>query len=583
MADMSPGVATSVVSSRSSSSSSENRGVVSSRPRPPKLNDASRYVKVDRVPIIDTLERTYFKNDPKTGKQIKIYESIDKTQLKTILDNSRQRAAKGNYGLATIGHTDDDGNEISQPPKVGYMANYQLGEHDGRPTILADIYIDKRKCENLKLDHFNNPLTPDDILDEFPRRSAEIIAISKPNGYIDSVALLKRTPERDLGLVTSQYNRKSEQVYRFDCPACKGNKSKSMAHQMAEHEARQGKVKSKRDVAKNAIALVTTLLNHILDEEAAGGIDDEDNGIEDDSSMATSTKAKFAKADPSEPSEEEIPKKKGSSSSSEPSEASGDPSKPEAKNKRKEKSEPSRMDPEPSRMSKKKSKMQAGGAGDPGAMTNMPTSSSSGEPSVAVKTKTKMSSSDEKTRMKEDEDRISISRFQRELDRRDKIIEGLTSRFEELDSDKKSAINERKLMQLQAEGYDLDRSEELARFKKLNLTDEQVDEEISRFRKISRPSPVGQGMIPSFSPDLGGASVPRQKSVHELLRPLPEENDPRNRDMQTREPINAPIIGSHFARQAVEAKVRYVVKNNHGGNSVDIDEISRFIKDKSSQ
>ena len=554
---------------------------VSSRLTPPKLNDAARYARVERVPIIDTLERTYLKTT-KDGNQVRIYESVDKAQLKKIFENSKRAEENGDYGLIFVGHTDDSGKETDQPPKVGYIANHQLGEHNGRPTILADVYIDKEKCRRFGKKYFDSSFTVDDLLDEFPRRSAEVVALSKPVGYIDSVALLKRTPERQLGTIASQFKIKSESVYRFECPACKKEKM-SLQSSMMEHQARQDKVKSKRDVFKSSLKLVEQLGNHLFDEEANGEPEDSSEStsselfnepsdepsepmLGEEPSMSSTAKSKMSKAGPSEPNYEEYPSSTSSSSSSEasePSEASGDPSHPGTKNHRKEHREPSRMDP--SEPSKKKSKLNAGSAAStPGPTTSIPKLE-----------KSKMSSHKDKSRMKDDDERISSSRFARQLEESRKLNSQLAARLDQIDAEKREAINERKLVQLQAEGYELDRAEELARFKRLNLTEEQVDEEISRFRKIVRPSPVGQSLIPSFSPDYGGASVPRQKSVMELMQPLPEENDPRNTA------VIAPIIGSHIARMHMESdEGKSMVRPNPISRSVDMESITRFIKQK---
>lgn len=543
---------------------------VSSRPRPPRLNDASRYVRVDRVPIIDTCERSYFKTDSKTGKQVRVDESIDKDQLETILENSRHRAEKGELGIVFLGHTDDTSPEINQPPLVGYLDNYQLGEHEGRPTILADMYIDKEDCE------------PSKTLRQFPRRSAEIIGISKPSGYIDSVALLKRTPERQLGLITSHYNKESEDIYRFECPGCEKAKmaKSSMTGAMAEHEEREAHKKRKKDVVKNGLQLVQMLVESLIDdqsEEQTSGSDNSETSEEEEPSMpATSRNRKVKEAEDASSSSE-------SSSSSEPSESSSSSSEPMMEKKDKKKSEPSRMDPsEPSRMQKKKSKMQAGGgASVPGPMTDTPSDPSEMDEPTRMKKKTRMShvsrDDSEKTRMNQDEDRIDKSRFKRVIEEQDTQIKELKSRFAVIDAEKRSAIVERKLAQLQAEGFELDRHEEVTRFSKYFHEDEEVDAEITRMRKVYRQTPVGQSLISSFSPDMGGASVPRQKTVQDLLAPNPKDSDNRSS-------VYAPIVGARFAR--VMDKAGKVPKREPGGSrngTVDLTEISRFILEESAK
>lgn len=527
---------------------------VSSKTRPPKLNNSARFLRVDRVPIIDTCKRSYSKLDHKSGKQIIIEESIDKKQLQRIFDNSRHRSEGGDHSPVFLGHTDDEGREIDQPPIAGWLDNFQMGDHNGHPAILADVYIDKEDYPD-----------PSKVLRQFPRRSAEIIAISKPTGYIDSVALLKRTPERPLGLITSQYNKK-EEVYRFACPACE------------KDSKRQEQTKHKHDVIKNVLRLTEQLVQAVIEEQG------EDDEIDDDGesssssgepSMATSTKVSRHK------------KEMMSSSSSEPSDnMSGeeeDPStEPKMKKKAEKKDEPSRMDPsEPSRMKKKekKSKMQSGGGAGYAGPTSVDVLSGDESPSdmssSSVKKKSKMSSSNEVTRMRNDEHLIEKSRFKKELALRDEQINELKSQFALIASDKQKAIIERKLAQLQAEGYELDRVEEVSRFQKYFDTDEDVDTEITRMRKVYKQSPVGQGLVPSFSQDLGGSTVPRQKTLQDAFAIHPDDSDPRTPY------ISAPIIGSRFARKALEAGIVPRRESMSRGKNVDMQKISRFIHEES--
>ncbi|AGA26037.1 hypothetical protein Sinac_1659 [Singulisphaera acidiphila DSM 18658] len=102
--------------------------------------------------------------------------------------------------MVFIGHSDPKLPEIEQPPLAGFMRNYRMGVYgDGKPVILADLYI-KREFQ--------------DLVSEFPRRSVEIFRKTTPHGFIDSLALLKRAPERDLGLVTYS---KTDEIERVEC------------------------------------------------------------------------------------------------------------------------------------------------------------------------------------------------------------------------------------------------------------------------------------------------------------------------------------------------------------------------------
>src|SRR5208282_813941 len=228
-----------------------------SRYRGPNLSDSSRFVRVSQVPIIDTLERTYFKKG-KNGKAVRVRESVDEDQLDVILENSRLRADRGKYSILSLGHTDDDGPETSQPHFCGYISNFEKGEYEGRPTILADIFIDRKDCD------------PSATLRQFPRRSAEVMNLEKPDGYIDIVSLLKRVPERDLGLVTHQFSKK-DNVSRFVCPDDHDDLMEIARFALEDWEksgkvptgrrkealgemARRGGTENERDMAKRALS-----------------------------------------------------------------------------------------------------------------------------------------------------------------------------------------------------------------------------------------------------------------------------------------------------------------------------------------
>jgi hypothetical protein len=229
--------------------------------KPPNLRDRSQFVRLKRVPVIDVNSRKYRKGD-----QV-IEETLDEGQLHRICHNSRHRAAKGEYGLLLLGHTTDGGKEIDQPPVVGYLDNYQVGEHDGRPTILADAYIYKDS-------------DPSHVLRQFPRRSAEIIGLEEPDGYVDALSLIKRAPERDLGLITHyalnhdesrdfgaaiRYKSRKD-VYRFSCPAgfdrfCPSAESEREPN-MGLSAPRSGKM------AKHLLHLLQQVVEGLLEETA---------------------------------------------------------------------------------------------------------------------------------------------------------------------------------------------------------------------------------------------------------------------------------------------------------------------------
>lgn len=180
--------------------------------RPPDLRDSSRFVRLRRVPVVTLNVRKFRKGDKV------VTETIDEEKLHRIAHNSNERANRGEYGLLLAGHTTDDGPETKQPPVVGYTSRYQVGEHNGKPAVLADMYILKNK-------------NPERILEQYPRRSPEIMGLDDPDAYVDAVAMIRRSPELDLGYVShyridrdmtrqlgtvSRY-KSGRQIYRFHC------------------------------------------------------------------------------------------------------------------------------------------------------------------------------------------------------------------------------------------------------------------------------------------------------------------------------------------------------------------------------
>lgn len=134
------------------------------------LLDPTRYVRIDAVPVFDE------------------HEGFGREQLDEIVHkcNERERAT-GDLCPITIGHTlKEDPNEDVQPDVVGYARNYQLGRFGpgNKLAILADFYLRK--------DRYEEALS-------YPRRSVELW---KSDKIIDPIALLRRTPQRDLGLLT---------------------------------------------------------------------------------------------------------------------------------------------------------------------------------------------------------------------------------------------------------------------------------------------------------------------------------------------------------------------------------------------
>lgn len=141
---------------------------------PPDLDDPHQFVCRPAVPILDT--------------HIRKGREVDESLLRLIAKNSNEACESGDYPLLLIGHTDDHGPEDKQPPLAGFVRKFVIGDWQGKPCILADLCFIRSKMGEAM---------------QYPRRSAEIWYADNPeHNVIDSVCLMKRTPERRLGLVT---------------------------------------------------------------------------------------------------------------------------------------------------------------------------------------------------------------------------------------------------------------------------------------------------------------------------------------------------------------------------------------------
>jgi hypothetical protein len=151
----------------------------------PPLDDPRLYRKRADVAILDA-------HDGKAGGT-----PVTVADLHTIAEINNKRCARGDYAVVTIGHTDDGPEEGKQPPPIGIAKNFDVGpllDDNGRlldqgPFLLCDLYINAER--------YAEAMT-------YPRRSVELWRGKEPaQNYVDIISLLRRTPRRDLGLVTS--------------------------------------------------------------------------------------------------------------------------------------------------------------------------------------------------------------------------------------------------------------------------------------------------------------------------------------------------------------------------------------------
>lgn len=120
-----------------------------------------------------------------------------KSDLEEIVRNGNERDRIGQPCPLTLGHTDDDGPETRQPPIVGYARKFKLAYDRSlkRWVIRAHYYLRRDRAAEAR---------------EYPRTSVEVWANQK---FFDPIALLKRTPQLDLGQWT--YSRGNDLKLRY--------------------------------------------------------------------------------------------------------------------------------------------------------------------------------------------------------------------------------------------------------------------------------------------------------------------------------------------------------------------------------
>lgn len=160
-----------------------------------RLDDPTQWVVVKNVPVFRPHKRT-----------VKQADGTDQTVEVTEADMPRiaakyQRLEKefGVIPRMTLGHTllDPQTPERKQPPIVGYGRNLRVGTFGPAKAVavLADCYYRRDCWEEAK---------------EYPYRSAEYYSNSKE---ITGIALLKRDPQLDMGMVT--YRRGESPYYLY--------------------------------------------------------------------------------------------------------------------------------------------------------------------------------------------------------------------------------------------------------------------------------------------------------------------------------------------------------------------------------
>lgn len=119
------------------------------------------------------------------------------------------------------------------------------------------------------------------------------------------------------------------------------------------------------------------------------------------------------------------------------------------------------------------------------------------------------------TRMRQDSERTSVTRYQQENSVLRERIRRLEERAQESDRQAREALMERHIIQLESEGFILDRPAEVTRLARC-ANDKEVSREIKRIRRYYRQSPVGQPPIPAVWSDMGGQSQERELTDHQV-------------------------------------------------------------------
>lgn len=169
------------------------------------LDDPERFHTIRRVPILDVHD------DPEHGK-------VDEPLLRLIAKNSNDLVRRGHFPALILGHTrsKEEHDELEQPPVVGYATSFHLANFNGIPCLHADFHYRHE-------DH--------EYASTFPFRSVERLSPNPEAGNddpashcIDRIALLRTPPRRDLGVLKAAHYEQSARSlvrirYARDLPA----------------------------------------------------------------------------------------------------------------------------------------------------------------------------------------------------------------------------------------------------------------------------------------------------------------------------------------------------------------------------
>lgn len=170
------------------------------------LNDRSQWEVIPAVPVFDAHDEEVSPDAAQATPAWVVREGdrlvrrFDRQALQELADRANRRDREsGDLSPVGPGHTvpdqyDADGRlvrkvpEGEQPPVWGYARNWRVGEFgpSRKLGLLCDLYVRSDRADEVRRD--------------YPRRSVELWLRDR---MIDWIALLRRTPRRDLGLLTN--------------------------------------------------------------------------------------------------------------------------------------------------------------------------------------------------------------------------------------------------------------------------------------------------------------------------------------------------------------------------------------------
>jgi len=180
-----------------------------------RLQDPSQWRIIKDVPIFDEHEEVYPEMvqgpDGRKVRQNRV-ERFGLAELQAHADRCNQLVANGNPPGLTLGHTKDDAPENQQPETVGVGVNYRVRYDStlGKNVITYDEYYLPEKYEQVKT---------------YPYRSVERW---RKGGYFKPIALLRREPRRNLGVVLAYQAKSQGELCRYSVSPCEVNDESSL-------------------------------------------------------------------------------------------------------------------------------------------------------------------------------------------------------------------------------------------------------------------------------------------------------------------------------------------------------------------